>query len=125
MEKKLYPITLLTVLLAGVAVAGYMLPQSSQEETLPIRIQLTNKGGTVMFEHAVHAEEYGLECATCHHAENLQEGVSRCGDCHNPATAEFNLPDRMAAFHQSCMGCHEEIGSGPYGKEHCNQCHLK
>ncbi len=123
MEKRLYPITLLTALLGLLAVAGYVLPHS--EETTPTRVLLDNKGGKVVFEHKAHAEGYGLECATCHHAENLEKGVSPCGECHNAATAEFNIPDRMEAFHLRCMGCHEEVGAGPYGKDQCNQCHLK
>ena len=110
MEKRLYPIVLLTVLLALLAAAGYI---------------LDNKGGKIVFEHKAHAEGYGLECSSCHHAENLDKGISPCGECHNAETAEFGLLNRMEAFHQSCMGCHEEVGSGPYGKDQCNQCHLK
>lgn len=123
MEKRLYPVTLVTVLLALLAVAGYVLPQSG--DATPIRILLDNKGGKVVFDHKVHAEDYGLECATCHHAQNLEKGISPCGECHNAETAEFGLPNRMEAFHQSCMGCHEKETAGPYGKDQCNQCHLK
>ncbi len=123
MEKRLYPIVLLTVLLALLAAAGYNLPPS--EGATPIRVLLDNKGGKIVFEHKAHAEGYGLECSSCHHAENLDKGISPCGECHNAETAEFGLLNRMEAFHQSCMGCHEEVGSGPYGKDQCNQCHLK
>ena len=60
MEKKFYPITLLTVLLAVFAVGAYVWPQA--EEDVPTRILLDNKGGKIVYEHKVHAEGYGLEC---------------------------------------------------------------
>ena len=123
MEKNFYPITLLTVLLAVFAVGAYVWPQA--EEDVPTRILLDKKGGKIVYEHKVHAEGYGLECSTCHHYENLENGVTACGECHNALTAEYDLPDRMEAFHLRCMGCHEEVGSGPYEQDQCNLCHLK
>ena len=93
MEKRLYPIVLLTVLLALLAAAGYNLPPS--EGATPIRVLLDNKGGKIVFEHKAHAEGYGLECSSCHHAENLDKGISPCGECHNAETAEFGLLNRM------------------------------
>ena len=83
-EKRLYPIVLLTVLLALLAAAGYNLPPS--EGATPIRVLLDNKGGKIVFEHKAHAEGYGLECSSCHHAENLDKGISPCGECHNAET---------------------------------------
>lgn len=119
MNKRLYPITILVVVLAAVAVAGYLMPAQSEET--PVRVLLPNKGGKVVFEHQVHAETYGIECDSCHHTGDY----TPCSDCHTAASPEEGVPGLMEAYHQSCMGCHEETGAGPYGKDQCNQCHLK
>ena len=84
---------------------------------------LPNKGGKVVFEHLAHAETYGIECDACHHTGDYE---IPCGECHNAEAAEEQgIPARMEAFHLNCMGCHEEMGVGPYGKDQCNQCHVK
>lgn len=119
MNRRLYPITILVVLLAVVAAAGYLIPAGAEET--PVRVLLPNKGGKVVFEHKTHAETYGLECDACHHTGDYVP----CSDCHNAQSAEDGIPNAMEAFHQNCMGCHEETGAGPYGKDQCNQCHLK
>ena len=117
MNRRLYPITILVVVLAVVAAAGYLIPAGAED--MPIRVQLPNKGGTVMFEHAAHIEGYGLDCDTCHHTGDYVP----CTECHSEQGDE-DFPSAMDAFHQQCMGCHEEMG-GPYEKDQCNQCHLK
>lgn len=121
MNKRLYPITILVALLAVVAAAGYLAPAG--EETQPVRVLLPNKGGKVVFEHLAHAETYGIECDACHHTGDYE---IPCVECHNAEAAEEQgIPNRMEAFHMNCMGCHEEMGAGPYEKDQCNQCHLK
>ena len=109
------------VLLAVVAAAGYLVPAGEEEQ--PVRVLLPNKGGKVVFEHRAHAEAYGIECDTCHHTGDYD---TPCAECHNAEAAEEQgIPNLMEAFHQNCMGCHEETGAGPYVKDQCNQCHLK
>lgn len=121
MNRRLYPITILVVLLAVVAAAGYLIPAGAHEQ--PVRVLLPNKGGKVVFDHRVHVEDYSLECDACHHTGDYE---TPCAECHNAEAAEEQgIPNQMEAFHQNCMSCHEKTGGGPYGKDQCNQCHLK
>ena len=48
-----------------------------------------------------------------------------CSDCHSKVSDDPDVPGLMDAYHQSCMGCHEEIDAGPYTQDQCNQCHFK
>jgi hypothetical protein len=93
---------------------------------------------------AVHAR-----CVTCHE-DMFEAGVKGCASCHSMQSVREKLPQkgivklnplytncavchdqkaeklilgRMDAFHKQCMGCHEEKGKGPYGKQSCAQCH--
>jgi hypothetical protein len=59
-------------------------------------------------------------CERCHHT-GVADGA--CSSCHEE-TLEQLLPTRMNAFHDGCMGCHEEIQAGPYDETACNQCHI-
>jgi hypothetical protein len=252
LKKKYLSILIATVVLAVVAVAGYLKPVPAKET--PVRVSLENKGGLVVFSHLAHSEDYGVECADCHHdqaeqssqltaespgepvpcgschavafgeefrkshptdftdksscqschhkefagtsfdhdthseeysadctdchhtediepdpgncadchekegdesmpslrdaahtrcascheewkdeklagcenchesAEKVQEPYTSCADCHEKPVKEMLLT-RMNAYHQQCMGCHEEMGAGPQGEEDCNQCH--
>lgn len=98
-------------------------------------------------KEAVHTK-----CAACH-AEKFAQGLKGCADCHTevktrqqlaatgkadvtPAWADCAtchtgtapaalIPGRMEAFHGQCMGCHEKLGKGPFGKTQCNRCHTK
>lgn len=47
------------------------------------------------------------------------------GKCHVKKTPDKLIPGRMDAFHGQCMGCHEKLGKGPFGKDKCAQCHTK
>ncbi len=124
MDKKFYPVTALVLILSVTAAVGYVAP--SPAPGTPVRILLENKAGKVIFDHKIHAENYGLDCATCHHQRSLLSPteIIRCSDCHNDNTAGDKMPGRTDAFHGQCMGCHEQM-SGPWGKDACNQCHLK
>ena len=120
MEKRLYPIVLLTVLLALLAAAGYILPPSGG--ATPMRVLLDNKGGKIVFEHKAHAEGYGLERSSCHHAENLDQGSSPCGECHNAETAEFGLLKQNGVHSiKAARAAMRKSGSGPPGKETITQ----
>lgn len=68
-------------------------------------------GGTVVtFFHKNHSENYGIDCATCHHAES-------CGSCHRKGTSTQRIRHSEEALHAICNTCHAEMG--------CQQCHLK
>lgn len=174
-NKRSYPVWILTGLLAVVAVAAYLMPEASA--ALPVRVPLANKGGLVVFDHTKHAADYAISCETCHHeSEEAREDVLPCGTCHGLTfdenfrtthmetitdpmacvkchhtnslpepgepipVADFTgcneegcheetpaelIPDRMQAFHQQCMSCHETEKKGPFQPDQCNQCHTK
>ncbi len=77
-----------------------------------------------------HSDQFdaGLEgCSYCHEITPVQEfqaPAPACSQCHYDAEEPL-IPARMEAFHQSCMGCHEELGAGPYGEDSCNRCHTR
>jgi hypothetical protein len=103
----------------------------------------------VIFNHAMHMDV--ATCATCHHHspyappinpdclpchnDSLHVDTFICKDCHaiNPGIASKIPPAEMKkiyhlytaglkrAFHQQCMGCHEEMDV----PNECNDCHLK
>jgi hypothetical protein len=74
--------------------------------------QSTYGGGTVVtLHHTAHTEGYGIECATCHHAEG-------CGSCHQRSgTASTQIRHSEEALHAICNNCHAEMS--------CQQCHQK
>lgn len=106
------------------AIAGYMLP--GQETPVTKRILLENPGGRVVFDHAVHVDNYGLDCADCHHElENIPEAeyaetfsaeqVLDCGTCHGVDFGDENeeVREAFAANHMgdfadpyACVTCH-------------------
>ncbi len=89
-----------------------------------------------------------LACVTCHHNQlivdkedpnkrevvetgkilrekgwvNLEADTISCSLCHEEKVEDL-IPSRFDAFHESCMGCHEEQGKGPYKEDECAQCH--
>ena len=92
----------------------------------PIIKSVEDQYGPVRFMHSKHA---GItkDCALCHHYRPLEETAletTRCSACHQDA---FNPdhPDRIglkAAYHQQCMGCHQDRAKGPVD---CIGCHVK
>ncbi|MFC1534823.1 cytochrome c3 family protein [Thermodesulfobacteriota bacterium] len=97
-------------------------PEKKPEE--PIRIMLKSTAGKVLFTHKVHTSEddYGFDCTDCHHLYEKEEGVKpeACGECHLEESEEEE-PKRSDAFHQQCIGCHEDDGTGPAD---CSACHV-
>ena len=82
--------------------------------------------GPVRFMHAKHAAVLG-DCLTCHHYRPKDEKASetvRCSACHQQSFNPDLLgrPGLKAAYHQQCMGCHDEMKNGPVG---CTDCHAK
>ena len=82
--------------------------------------------GPVRFMHMKHATVV-RDCAECHHMRpadpEAKETVS-CAACHRDAfdAKALGRPGLKAAYHQQCMGCHEERNQGPVG---CTDCHAK
>jgi hypothetical protein len=85
--------------------------------------------------HGTGAPVINENCARCH-SDSKQVEVVGCASCHplDPFSAEYlNQKDRdlnlyhrdkpglKAAYHQNCLGCHDEVG-GPVG---CQDCHRR
>ncbi|MFW5836373.1 MAG: tetrathionate reductase family octaheme c-type cytochrome [Desulfovibrionaceae bacterium] len=86
-----------------------------------------DKYGPVRFMHAKHSASLDNNCALCHHyrpaGADAVETVA-CRACHresfeDDAAGELGL---KAAYHQQCIGCHEEMHQGPVN---CEGCHAK
>ncbi len=92
----------------------------------PIIQKTEDHYGPVRFMHTKHAA-VTQDCAVCHHYRPLDETASefvRCSACHQEPFKK-ERPDRLglkAAYHQQCMGCHQEKGQGPTD---CTGCHSK
>ena len=76
------------------------------------------------FDHDTHADEdgYGIDCIECHHAwdEDSDEDPVSCGECHEEVSDDPDMLNLVDAFHQQCIGCHEEDGTAPTD---CSACH--
>jgi len=73
----------------------------------------------------------GTLCQGCHHNSPASKTPPNCGNCHAQAhgqtafdaTAE-NRPGLLAAQHNQCMRCHNEMGVKPVATA-CTECHLE
>ena len=69
-----------------------------------------------------HNEE-GTLCQGCHHNSPVSKKPPQCGSCHGRVFDKTNplKPGITGAYHQQCMGCHQEMGiQKPVG---CTECH--
>ena len=91
----------------------------------PIRIMFNNLGGNVLFTHHMHYADtgYGVSCGDCHHtlSEDEYEDAQSCSECHELDAGDEEVPKRADAFHQQCIGCHEDFEAGPV---ECASCHF-
>jgi hypothetical protein len=89
----------------------------SLEEPTTRMWESTYGGGTkVTLHHRNHTEKYGIECASCHHAEGCKSCHSRDGKADaNGNTMQVRHSEE--ALHAICNQCHAEMS--------CDQCHLK
>lgn len=104
----------------------------------------------VEFDHAMHTD-LAEDCSVCHHhstgtgttdvycsrchGEYQELAKVSCQDCHSVDSFSAEMINRQgqqdlyhvdllglkAAYHQSCLGCHQEM-DGPVG---CEDCHAK
>lgn len=63
---------------------------------------MPNAGGRVIFNHRQHAEDYGVNCGACHHAEIT--GTSWNRDMHDM---------HVENFVENCQACHHDAGTEP------------
>ncbi|MFO7832080.1 MAG: cytochrome c3 family protein [Desulfuromonadaceae bacterium] len=84
----------------------------------------------VRFNHGQHAASVD-DCTVCHHKRPVEDvsfspnpELVRCSACHQQSF-DPEFPERLglkAAYHQRCIGCHEEEDRGP---QVCADCHLE
>jgi hypothetical protein len=92
----------------------------------PIIKQREDHYSPVRFMHSRHAASE-QDCALCHHYRPTDpdaKETTRCSACHQESFKSGH-PERIglkAAYHQQCMGCHQNRAKGPVD---CNGCHMK
>jgi len=135
------------VAVGGGETTGAAAPTAGPPET----VTFPSHVGEVLFPHAMHVEDLGIDCTDCHHpvtAPKLDtphpetfEGCSvRCDTCHGRATSEpadhrcstchpatvdaahDAIPSTKVALHRTCFTCHE-VGTGPDASASCENCH--
>jgi hypothetical protein len=111
------------VVLLIVGVISYVAFSGTPPER-PVRIMFDSIAGKVLFDHKTHFSEsgYGLSCQDCHHTlEAGDTAAQSCQECHEPEGGDASMPKRSDAFHQQCIGCHQQIEAGP---RECSGCHV-
>lgn len=132
MRKRFLPITVITVVLAAIAITGYLIPQPSN--ALPVRLLLVNKGGNVIFTHEEHNKNYQLPCEQCHHyTASDKTNPPQCASCHPPmfdkqyrATHKEHFTDEAyckACHHNSNTSAFDHDSHLEYADEDCQACH--
>jgi hypothetical protein len=92
--------------------------------------------GGVRFEHKLHTERAGNNCATCHHPSRPEKPATAlqqaCSDCHTKAATPPMKTRYQAAFHNptaqsgTCVDCHKtENAKGMNAPLKCAECHKK
>ncbi len=75
----------------------------------------------VDWTHKAHAEEYGLDCTSCHHEDtSIEPEPQNCADCHQESGDE-SMPSLRDAVHVKCQSCHEDMFDE--GIKGCASCH--
>ncbi|MGE4292418.1 MAG: cytochrome c3 family protein [Desulfovibrio sp.] len=117
MNKHLLAILGVTGALFLASAVGYILPAPADGP--PARVILDNTGGRVVFAHLVHAQDYGLDCADCHHDEGDPERPVPCGACHPAAFDASWAAEHPKSFadKKMCLRCHDKDPSGGVAPE--------
>ncbi len=75
----------------------------------------------VEWTHTAHAEEYGLDCTSCHHEDtSIEPEPQNCANCHE-STGDETMPSLKDAVHLKCQSCHEDMFAN--GIKDCASCH--
>lgn len=77
------------------------------------RVLYKGQVGAVVFPHAIHEEEAGLNCESCHHKKGNDDRIKQCAVCHN-GYAGYDI------MHGLCVDCHISRNKGP---QECMGCH--
>ncbi len=138
----------LAVLAAAVGLAA---GDSGPAPVPPDTVRFTSHVGEVVFPHALHADELGVDCQDCHHGVTapklttphptyMEQCSGSCDACHGRKADEAcdhncdhchskvinvehdEIPSRKVALHHTCGACHE-IGTGSEASAACSNCH--
>jgi DnaJ-class molecular chaperone len=73
-----------------------------------------------------HKETLTL-CQGCHHNSPASLTPPQCASCHGKSSEALNLtrPGLMAAYHQQCIECHDQMGLEKPASRDCTACHAK
>ncbi|SKA84869.1 Class III cytochrome C family protein [Paucidesulfovibrio gracilis DSM 16080] len=106
MNRHMLILLAVTWALFAASVTGYLV--RTEESDPPARVFLENTGGRVVFAHAGHVADYGLECVECHHDDTGAEQPVPCGVCHPKAFDDSFRGGHFAAFsdRSHCLRCH-------------------
>jgi hypothetical protein len=106
------PISLVVLVCLLAGVAGYVAPTESP--ALPVRIKFDSTGGVVIFSHQAHAEDYGVFCEDCHHADPDPSDPVPCQACHARSFDEEYVRAHPAYLPEgeACQACHHAEPSG-------------
>ena len=145
------PVPRIVLFLACLAVSGGAAGPPETEIPLPETLEWSSEVGKVEFLHRAHAEDFGIECVTCHHEtdasplrlphpryfegsweecarchreEKPQQLAQSCSACHPdaPFTVADETSSSKVVIHESCWRCHE-VGSGAEASSQCGFCH--
>ncbi len=66
-------------------------------------------------------------CQGCHHNSPASVKPPQCASCHGRTSEALNLtrPGLLAAYHQQCIQCHDEMGLEKPASRDCTACHAK
>ncbi|BBO69340.1 high-molecular-weight cytochrome c [Desulfosarcina alkanivorans] len=71
--------------------------------------------------------EAGTLCQGCHHHSPPAEKPPACSSCHGETIegADAFRPGLAGAYHQQCIGCHQNMGIEKPDARDCNACHVE
>ena len=133
--------SLMISLMVAALVCVFALPAVIAGNAAPDNITMKAPEGVKMtktpddFTHKKHAEDYKIDCLTCHHKAADKNAVKGCASegCHADASkaAKKDPKGFYQAFHNkkakaSCLGCHKaEKKAGKAAPVGCKDCHPK
>jgi hypothetical protein len=67
----------------------------------------------------------GTLCQGCHHNSPATKKPPQCASCHGKPFQDSDMfrPGLMAAYHQQCMGCHDQMEIEKPAARDCTGCH--
>lgn len=73
-----------------------------------------------------HSEQ-GTLCQGCHHHSPPAEKPPACSSCHGEKIEADDAfrPGLLGAYHQQCIGCHQNMGIEKPAARDCNACHVE